>query len=59
VRTIVTQLDATRRLGSVLTMADAAGLAFAEAGIASDIADGLVPLTPALLAKLLLPKGSA
>jgi flagellar biosynthesis protein FlhF len=57
-RAIVTQLDATRRLGSVLTIVDAADLAFAEAGIASDIADGLAALTPALLARLLLPKGS-
>lgn len=57
-RAIVTQLDATRRLGSVLAMAEAAKLAFAEAGIAADIADGLLPFTPALLARLLLPKGS-
>lgn len=57
-RAIVTQLDATRRLGSVLAIAEAAKLAFAEAGIAADIADGLLPFTPALLARLLLPKGS-
>jgi len=58
-RAIVTQLDATRRLGSVLAMIEAAKLGFAEAGIAADIADGLLPFTPALLAKLLLPKGSS
>ena len=57
-RAIVTQLDATRRLGSVLAMVEAAKLGFAEAGIAADIADGLVPFTPALLARLLLPKGT-
>jgi flagellar biosynthesis protein FlhF len=57
-RAIVTQLDATRRLGSMLTMTSTAGLGFAEAGIAPDIADGLTPFTPALLARLLLPKGS-
>jgi flagellar biosynthesis protein FlhF len=56
-RAIVTQLDATRRLGSVLAMIEAADLSFAEAGIAADIADGLLPFTPALLARLLLPKG--
>jgi flagellar biosynthesis protein FlhF len=56
-RAIVTQLDATRRLGSVLAMVEAAELSFAEAGIAADIADGLLPFTPALLARLLLPKG--
>jgi len=58
-RAIVTQIDATRRLGSVLGMVEAAQLTFAEAGIATDIADGLLPFTPALLARLLLPKGSS
>lgn len=58
-RAIVTQLDATRRLGSVLAMVEAAQLSLAEAGIAADIADGLLPFTPALLARLLLPKGSS
>ena len=57
-RAIVTQLDATRRLGSTLTIAESAGLGIAEGGIAPDIADGLTPLTPGLLARLLLPKGS-
>jgi flagellar biosynthesis protein FlhF len=57
-RAIVTQLDATRRLGSVLAMMEAAKFGFAEAGIAADIADGMLPFTPALLARLLLPKGS-
>ncbi|HEY3917820.1 MAG TPA: GTP-binding protein [Stellaceae bacterium] len=56
-RAIVTQLDATRRLGSMLAIADTARLAFAEAGIAPDIADGIMPFTPVLLAHLLLPKG--
>lgn len=56
-RAIVTQLDATRRLGSVLAIAEMARLAFAEAGIAPDIADGIMPFTPELLAHLLLPKG--
>lgn len=57
-RAIVTQLDATRRLGSMLTAAAAAKLAFAEIGIAPDIADGLLPCSAALLARLLLPKGA-
>lgn len=57
-RAIVTQLDATRRLGSMLTVAEDAKLAFAEIGIAPDIADGLLPCSAALLARLLLPKGS-
>jgi hypothetical protein len=41
----------------MLAMIEAADLSFAEAGIAADIADGLLPFTPALLARLLLPKG--
>ena len=57
-RAIVTQLDATRRLGSLMTAISEANLAIAEAGIAPDIADGIVPFTSALLAHLLLPKGS-
>lgn len=57
-RAIVTQLDATRRLGSLMTALAEADLALTEAGIAPDIADGLVPFTTALLAHLLLPKGS-
>lgn len=57
-RAIVTQLDATRRLGSTLTVAEGAKLAFAEIGIAPDIADGLLPCNAALLARLLLPKGA-
>jgi flagellar biosynthesis protein FlhF len=57
-RAIVTQLDATRRLGSLLTALGDAELALAEAGIAPDIAEGIVPFTTALLAHLLLPKGS-
>ena len=58
-RAIVTRLDTVRRLGSVLAVAHAPGLALADAGIAPDIADGLVPFTPVLLARLLLPKGEA
>lgn len=51
---IATRLDLTRRLGSVLAAAHAAGLALAEAGIGPGAADGLAPLTPDLLATRLL-----
>jgi len=54
-RLIVTRLDLTRRLGSLLAAAEAGGYAFAEVGVAPDIADGLCPLTPLGLARLLLP----
>jgi flagellar biosynthesis protein FlhF len=46
---IATRLDVARRLGGILAAA-AAGLALAEAGIGPGAADGLVPLTPDLLA---------
>ncbi|MBW4089670.1 MAG: hypothetical protein HIU82_00950 [Proteobacteria bacterium] len=45
---IATRLDLARRLGGVLAAAGV--LALAEAGIGPGAADGLVPLTPALLA---------
>ncbi len=47
---IPTRLDAARRLGGVLAAAAAAPLALAEAGTGPGVADGLTPLTPALLA---------
>jgi flagellar biosynthesis protein FlhF len=59
---VATKLDLARRLGSVLAAAEAGGLALSEAGIGPGAADGLVPLTPALLAERLqrhLPVGPA
>ncbi len=58
-RIAVTRLDTVRRLGSVIAVAHALSLGLAEAGIAPDIADGLIPFTPKLLARLLLPKGAS
>lgn len=58
-RAIATRLDAVRRLGAVLDVAHRLSRGLAEAGIAPDIADGLLPFTPLLLARLLLPKGVA
>lgn len=46
---IATRLDQSRRLGGILAAA-AAGLAFAEAGISSAVANGLTALTPEFLA---------
>ncbi len=52
-----TRLDASRRLGGVLAAAGAAKLAFFAAGVAPQIAGGLLPLTPkALAARLLNPQ---
>ena len=48
-----TRLDLARRIGAVLA-AGGAGLALAEAGIGPGAADGLVPMTPDLLATRLM-----
>jgi flagellar biosynthesis protein FlhF len=53
-RIVVTRLDVTRRLGSVIATADALRLGFAEAGVSASIAEGLTPFNPVLLARLLL-----
>jgi len=50
---VATRLDLARRIGGVLAAAEA-GLALAEAGIGPGAADGLVPLTPDVLANRLL-----
>jgi flagellar biosynthesis protein FlhF len=47
---VATRLDIARRLGAVIAAAAAGGLALAEAGVGPGAADGLIPLTPALLA---------
>jgi flagellar biosynthesis protein FlhF len=51
---IVTRLDITRRLGGVLAAGSLGKLALAEAGIGPGAADGMVALTPALLASRLM-----
>jgi flagellar biosynthesis protein FlhF len=50
---VATRLDIARRLGAVIAAAMAGGLALAEAGVGPGAADGLTPLTPALLASRL------
>jgi len=50
---VATRLDLARRIGGVLAAAHA-GLALAEAGISPGAADGLVSLTPDLLATRLM-----
>ncbi len=56
---IVTRLDIARRLGGIIAAADAARLPLTEAGFGTGAADGLVPLTPALLAERLLLMGKS
>lgn len=50
---LATRLDLSRRIGAVLTAAGA-GLALSEAGIGPGAADGMIPLTPDLLATRLM-----
>jgi flagellar biosynthesis protein FlhF len=54
---IVTRFDLSRRLGGVVAAAAAGRLPLTEAGIGPGAADGLVPLTPAVLAKRLMFMG--
>ncbi len=54
-RMIVSRIDIVRRLGSILAAAEASGLALADVGIGPHVADGLVPINPVSLARLLMP----
>jgi flagellar biosynthesis protein FlhF len=56
-RLVVTRIDLSRRLGSIVAAADALRLPFAEAGLSPSIADGLHSFNPVLLARLLLSEG--
>jgi flagellar biosynthesis protein FlhF len=53
-RLLPTKLDAARRFGGILAAASTARLAFADAGISPFIAQGLAPLNPVSLARVLL-----
>jgi len=55
-RLIATRIDAARRLGGVLAAADVGRLSFAEFGVSPQIGDGLLPVNPVSLARLLLPE---
>ena len=54
-RMIVTRIDMTRRLGGVLAAAVGGRIGIAGAGIDPNVADGLGPLNPVSLARLMLP----
>jgi flagellar biosynthesis protein FlhF len=58
-RLVSTRIDIARRLGAVLAAADAGRLTFAEVGISGAVAEGLAPLNPISLARLLLPNHAA
>ncbi|MBT5082359.1 MAG: GTP-binding protein [Rhodospirillaceae bacterium] len=51
---IATQLDGVRRLGAILSAAQGGNLAFSVVSISASIAQGLTPLNPMSLARVLL-----
>jgi flagellar biosynthesis protein FlhF len=54
-RFIPTRLDMSRRLGGLISAAHTGGLSFADAGTAAQVADGLTPLSPRILATYFMP----
>lgn len=54
-RMLVSRLDTARRLGNVLVAAHRSRLAFCDGGVASKVAEGLTPLNPIGLARLMMP----
>jgi flagellar biosynthesis protein FlhF len=53
-RVIITRLDVTRRFGGVLASADAAHLTFSDVSITPFVGEGLSPINPVALARLLM-----
>jgi flagellar biosynthesis protein FlhF len=51
---LATRLDHARRLGGLLAAADAGGLAFTTASLSASAAEALRPLSPVLLARLVM-----
>lgn len=58
-RLIATRVDAARRLGGVVAAAEAGKLRFAEIGMSPQIADGLQPVNPVSLARLMMQAATA
>lgn len=58
-RLLPTRLDIARRLGGIASAAHQGGLSFSDAGTAAQVADGLTPLTPRVLANYFMPNKTA
>ncbi len=58
-RLFASRLDTSRRLGGVLTAADAAGLALCDVSASPHVASGIAPISPLSLAHLMLPEPPA
>ncbi|MHA1540308.1 MAG: hypothetical protein ACTSXQ_07520 [Alphaproteobacteria bacterium] len=54
-RVLITRIDMTRRLGSILSAADQNDLTFCDIGIRPEIIEGMTQINPVSLAKLILP----
>jgi flagellar biosynthesis protein FlhF len=54
-RLLVTRLDMARRLGSILTCADAGRLSLSDVSITPSVAEGITPINPVSLARLIMP----
>ena len=58
-RLLVTRLDMARRIGGVLAAGAGGGLKFCNVSITPDVADGLSPINPVSLARLIMPRVGA
>tara|TARA_R110002110_G_scaffold3420_5_gene17338 strand:- start:2089 stop:3075 length:987 start_codon:yes stop_codon:yes gene_type:complete len=54
-RLLATRLDMTRRLGSLLSAADAGRMMFCDVCATPQVANGVSPINPVVLAQLLMP----
>jgi flagellar biosynthesis protein FlhF len=54
-RMVITRLDMTRRLGSILTAAHAGRLSLSDISITPGVANGINPINPVSLARLIMP----
>jgi flagellar biosynthesis protein FlhF len=54
-RLLATRLDMTRRLGAILSAADAGQLMFSEVSLNPHVATGLCAINPISMARLILP----
>jgi flagellar biosynthesis protein FlhF len=54
-RFIATKMDIVRRAGSILAAADSASLALCDVSISAKVTDGLKPISPISLARLIMP----
>jgi flagellar biosynthesis protein FlhF len=52
---MVTRIDMARRLGGILCAAQYGGMSFTDTGNTHKVANGLIAMTPQILAKLLMP----